>query len=175
MSLFISPKVPDFIVIIFPSTPGNHILLNKATSYIACVTSFLDHFLSSAEAPFPIMPCNKKVLLNAPSIYSGLRFPEDWAELQEQRESGEVDDFYMLLKYLGAPALNILICHCFHLELQVPETCKHQVLKVSIWGVEIKGLFWNVFSLPLDSPSSKMWIVLLMHFFGKYIDLSFPY
>lgn len=42
------------------------------------------------------------------------------------------------------------------LELEVPETCKHQFLKVSVWGVEMKGLLWNVFPLLLGSPSCKV-------------------
>lgn len=104
MSLFVSRNVSDFTLSTFPSTPGHHIKLftDQASILSSLRHFFLIVFLSSAEALFPTMPCNKQVLPSASPKTSGLRFPENSAGLQEQHESGEVDDFILsAAKVLG--------------------------------------------------------------------------
>lgn len=57
--------------------------------------------LRSAEAPFLPMSRNDEVVLNAPFVYSGLRFPENQMGFREQHDFGEVDDFICDPKVLG--------------------------------------------------------------------------
>lgn len=59
------------------------------------------------------MSRNDEVVLNAPFVYSGLRFPENQMGFREQHDFGEVMILYVILKCLGSSCFEYSVLSLF--------------------------------------------------------------